>query len=87
MNVTERHLGRSGIQSAYSKAPSSRMEPEMRLIAISLMLFSMNAFALKVFFSHEVIMGAKKVCYYSYMGDYVSITVPAASLCPLSIDV
>lgn len=53
-----------------------------KAIATLLLMFSVPAFAITAFLEREEDRGMYRACYYS---DGRIITVPATSLCPLSI--
>jgi hypothetical protein len=42
--------------------------------------------AMTCFKSGEQTSGMNKICYYNCLGSQAAITIPAISLCPLSID-
>lgn len=59
----------------------------MRKFIALLLLISTPALAGTAFFSHEVISGMNKICYYNHMGSQVAITLRSTQICPVTITV
>lgn len=57
-----------------------------KLFLLGLLVF-VPAHAGTAFFSHEIISGMNKICFYDHMGSSVAITIGSNRLCPLTITV
>ena len=55
------------------------------VVAMLLSMVATAAYAGTAFFSYETTSGMSKICYYTYMGSTVAITISVTSLCPLTI--
>mgnify|MGYP001117802728 CR=1 FL=1 len=53
---------------------------------ILLALFAANAHAGVAYLSGQYVSGLNRICIYSAPAGQINITVPASSLCPLSIN-
>jgi len=58
-----------------------------KIILLALMLATGTAYAGMAFFKYERVTGMTKQCIYESMGNEYTITISAASLCPLTLQV
>jgi hypothetical protein len=59
----------------------------MKKFIALLLLISTPALAGTAFFSHEVISGMNKICYYNHLGSTVAITLRSTQMCAVTITI
>ena len=54
---------------------------------LAALLLSQAATAGTAFFVREYVSGMNRICIYDHLGSQVAITIPATSICPITIQV